>query len=172
VKWAKIDPVLSDVDLRPYVFVARDKRILASATEPSGLDALIESLSGGELAARAVEPHVRELAPSDAEQVFNALRERVLRAHNFATEPAGFTGLMLLAKNHPRYQSELLSLVESIDAMSLGAWATRGWREVLTEPGTPDRLRAILAKWAAQDENQLLKRSAAQAIAPARKAGH
>jgi KAP family P-loop domain len=172
VKWAKIDPALKDVDLRPYVFVARDKRILASTLESSGLDTLIESLSGGELAARAVEPQVRGLPPSDAEQVFNALRERVLRAPNFATEPAGFTGLMLLAKNHPRHQSELLSLVESIDATSLGAWATRGWREVLTEPGTPDRLRAILAKWAAQDENQILKRSAAQAIAPARKAGH
>jgi hypothetical protein len=171
VKWAKIDPALKDVDLRPYVFVARDKRILASTVESSGLDTLIESLSGGELAARAVEPQVRGLPPSDAEQVFNALRERVLRAPNFATEPAGFTGLMLLAKNHPRHQSELLSLVESIDATSLGAWATRGWWEVLTEPGTPDRLRAILAKWAAQDENQILKRSAAQAIAPARKAG-
>lgn len=172
MKWAKIDPALKDVDLRPYVFVARDKRILASAAESSGLDALIESLSGGELAARAVEPQVRGLAPGDAEQVFNALRERVLRAPNFATEPAGFTGLMLLAKNHPRHQSELLSLLESIDATSLGAWATRGWREILTEPGTPDRLRGILGKWAAQDENQLLKRSAAQAIAPARKAGH
>lgn len=172
VKWAKIDPACKDVDLRPYVFVARDKRILASAAESSGLDALIESLSGGELAARTVEPQVRELAPGDAEQMFNALRERVLRAPNFTTEPAGFTGLMLLAKNHPRHQSELLSLVESIDATSLGAWATRGWREILTEPGTPDRLRAILGKWAAQDENPLLRRSAAQAIAPARKAGH
>ena len=83
VKWAKIDPPLNEVDLRPYVFVARDKRILASAVESSGLDALIESLSGGELAARAVEPQVRELAPSDAEQVFNALRERVLEGTQF-----------------------------------------------------------------------------------------
>jgi hypothetical protein len=172
VKWAKIDPALHEVDLRPYVFVARDKRILATAPEPSGLDALIESLSGSELAARAVEPQVRGLAPGDAEHVFNALRERVLRAPNFATEPAGFTGLMLVAKNHPLHQSEILSLVESIDATSLGAWATQGWREILTQPGPLDRLRAILGKWAAQDENQLLKRSATQANAPARKAGH
>ena len=42
VKWAKIEPALNDVDLRPYVFVARDKRILATAAESSGLDALIE----------------------------------------------------------------------------------------------------------------------------------
>jgi hypothetical protein len=172
VKWAKIDPALDDVDLRPYVFVARDKRILATAAESSGLDALIESLSGGELAARTVEPQVRGLGPGDAEQLFAALRERVLRASSFTTEPPGFTGLTLVAKYHPRHQSELLSLVESIDATSLGAWATRGWKEILTEPGTPDRLRSILGKWAAQDENQLLKRSAAQALTPVRKATH
>lgn len=172
VKWLKIDPTLDDVDLRPYVFVARDKRILASAAESGDLDALIESLSGAELAARAVEPQIKGLAPGDAEQVFNALRERVLRAHSFGTEPAGFTGLMLVAKHHPRHQSELLSLVESIDAKSLGVWATQGWKEVLTEPGTSDRLCAILGKWATQDENQLLKKASAQAIAAARKAGH
>jgi hypothetical protein len=154
------------------VFVARDKRILATAAESSSLDALIESLSGVELAARAVEPQVRGLTPGDAEQLFNALRERVLRASNFAMEPAGFTGLTLVAKNHPRHQSELLSLVESIDATTLGSWVTRGWREILTEPGTTERLRGILGKWAAQDENPLLKKSAAQALAPTRKTGH
>jgi predicted KAP-like P-loop ATPase len=171
LKWAKINPTLADEDMRPYVFVARDKRILATAAEASSLDALIESLSGGDLAARAVEPQVRGLSSGDAEQLFTALRERVLRASNFQTQPAGFTGLMLVAKNHPRHQAELLSLIESIDASSLGFWATQGWREILTEPGTTERLNGILGKWAAQDENQLLKRSAAQALAPPRKAG-
>ena len=126
-------------------FVARDKRILATAAETSSLDTLIESLSGSDLAARAVEPQVRALSPGDTEQLFNALRERVLRASSFQTEPAGFTGLMLIAKNHPRHQSELLSLIESIDATTLGAWATRGWKEILTEPGTTERLNAVYA---------------------------
>ncbi|MEX1138043.1 MAG: Qat anti-phage system ATPase QatA [Bacteroidota bacterium] len=171
VKWAKIEPVLNDVDLRPYVFVARDKRLLVTAAETPSLDSLLESLSGGDLAARAVEQQVRGLAPGDAEQLFNALRERVLRTSNFATEPAGFTGLTLVAKYHPPYQSELLSLVESIDATSLGMWATRGWREILTEPGTTERLRSILGRWAAQDDNQILRKSASQALI-ARKGGN
>jgi hypothetical protein len=172
LKWARINPALADEDMRPYVFVARDKRILPTAAETSSLDTLIESLSGGDLAARAVEPQVKGLSPGDAEQLFNALRERVVRASTFQTEPAGFIGLMLVAKNHPRHQSELLSLIESIDATTLGLWATRGWKEILTEPGTTERLNAILGRWAAQDENLLLKRSAAQALAPARKATH
>lgn len=78
---------------------------------------------------------------------------------------------MLIAKNHPRHQADLLSLIESIDATTLGFWATQGWREVLTEPGTTERLNGILGRWAAQDENQLLKKAAAQALAPPRKAG-
>ncbi|HWB17390.1 MAG TPA: Qat anti-phage system ATPase QatA [Vicinamibacterales bacterium] len=170
--WSKIDPALAGEDMRPYVFVARDKRILVTAAEASSLDALIESLSGSsDLAARAVEPQVKGLSAGDAEQLFAALRERVLRASSFQTEPSGFTGLMLVAKNHPRHQAEILSLIESIDATTLGPWATRGWKEVLAEPGTTDRLNALLGKWAAQDENQLLKRSATQALAPAKKAG-
>lgn len=171
VNWAKIDPALRDVDLRPYVFVARDKRILATAAESSSLDSLIESLSSRELAARAVEPQVRALNAADADHVFKALRERVLRAPNLSTEPAGFTGLMLIAKHHSRHQSELISLVESIDPSKLGPWVTRGWQECLTEAGTTEQLRGVLGKWAAQEENQLLKRSAAQALAPARKGG-
>jgi hypothetical protein len=172
VKWLNIAPPLNDVDLRPYVFVARDKRVLATAPEASGLESLIESLSGGELAARLVESRVASLSASDAEQVFNALRERVLRTSSFATEPAGFAGLMLVAKHHPRHQSELLALTESIEAQNLGAWVTRGWNDTLTEPGASEQLRTLLGKWAAQDENHLLKRSATQALAPFRRAGH
>lgn len=169
VNWAKIDPALKDVDLRPYVFVARDRRIFATAAESSSLASLAESLSSGDIAARAVEPQVRALPQRDAEHLFTAVRERVLRASSFSTEPAGFTGLMLIAKHHSRYQSELLSLVESIDANKLGPWVARGWREILTEPGTTEQLLDILKGWAAQDENALLKRSAAQALAAVRR---
>jgi len=172
VKWLNIDPTLADIDLRPYVFVARDKRILTAATQASGLEVLTESLSGSELAARLVESQVKDLDASDAEQVFNAVRERVLRASSFATEPAGFVGLMLVATHHPHYQPELLALIESIEARDLGPWATRGWTDTLTEADASAQLRVILGKWAAQDDNQLLKRSAAQALASARKRGH
>lgn len=172
VKWLKIEPALTDVDLRPYVFVARDKRILTTAAEASSLDALIETLSGGDLAARSVEPQVRDLNPADVEQVFTALRDRVLSSPNFATQPAGFSGLMLTAKHHQRFQSELLGLVAGIEPAKLGWWVTTGWTEIVTAPGMSDQLRALLTKWASQDENLPLKRAAAQALAPGKKGTH
>lgn len=171
-RWLKIAPALADVDLRPYVFVARDKRVLATAVEASGLVVLIEHLSGSDLAARSVEPQVRELNLPDADQVFVALRDRVLSAPTLDTQPPGFTGLMLIAKHHQRFQSELLGLVAGLDPGRLGWWITSGWAEVLTAPGMATELEALLTKWASQDENPALETAAKQALARAKKGIH
>lgn len=169
-RWLKIEPALAAIDLRPYVFVARDKRILAVPGEVSDLESLIETLTGSEMAVRSVEPQVKVLTPGDAEQVFTALRERVLRHSSFTTEPPGFGGLMIVAKYHQRFQGELLGLLGGIDPKTLGFWVARGWNEILTEPSAIEHLQALLDRWAEQDENGALKRAADQALATPRKA--
>lgn len=162
--WLKIEPALSAIDLRPYIFVVRDKRVLVTTGEMTGLEGLIETLLGTAMAVRTVESQVRSLTPADAETVFTALRERVLRQGNFSKQPPGFEGLMIVAKHHPRYQSELLSLLSSIEENSLGIWVTRGWNEVITESSALQQLRELLTRWATQDQNTVLKKAAQQAI--------
>jgi hypothetical protein len=132
-RWVQIEPALGDIDLRPYVFVARDKRMLAGAGELGGLEALIEKLSASGMAIRMVEPEVKALPASDADAVFTALRERVLQSENFSSPPPGFEGLGIVAKHHARFQNELVILLGSLDAKTLGMWIVRGWNEVLTE---------------------------------------
>jgi len=168
-RWLKIQPALGAIDLRPYVFVARDKRILAIAGAASGLDALIETLSGSEMAVRSVEPQVKALLPADAEQAFARLRDRVVGHGNFTAQPPGFDGLMIIAKHHSRYQTELLGIVESIDANALGFWIVRGWDEILTEAASIEQKQRLLNRWAAQDDNAQLKRAAGQALTQLRK---
>jgi predicted KAP-like P-loop ATPase len=168
-RWLKIEPVLGDIDLRPYVFVARDKRILAGASEPTGIEGLVETLSGSEMAARSVEPQVKALVAADAEVAFASLRERTLRQGSLVAQPPGFDGLMLVAKHHPRHQAELLTLLDGMDAKALGVWVVKGWNEVLTDPGTQQQLRILLTKWASQDENGALTRAAGQALATPQK---
>jgi hypothetical protein len=165
-RWLRIEPPLAGVDLRPYVFVARDKRILSVGAAASDLEVLIQTLTGSEMAARGVEPQIKELTPPAAEQVFAALRDRVLRG-GFADEPSGFLGLTLVAKHHARYQSEILSLLSGIDHRQLGMWVTKGWNEALTDAGAKEQLRALLTTWASQDDNGMLKRAASQALSPA-----
>jgi len=168
-RWAKIEPALGTIDLRPYVFVARDKRILAAAAELGGLEGLIEKLGGSEMAIRSVEPEVKALLPADAEQVFNALKEQVLRHGSFTTQPPGFGGLGIVAKHHPRHQTELLGLVAGIEIKALGMWVVRGWNEVLTDGTAKAQLNDLLNRWAAQDENTILKRAAAAALGSTRR---
>jgi predicted KAP-like P-loop ATPase len=163
--WLRIEPALADIDLRPYVFVAREKRTVGAVAEGGGLDTLIETLSGSsEMAARGVEPQVRMLMPSDAEQVVAALRDRVVRHGNFTSQPPGFLGLTLVAKHHFHYQSEVLGFLGSIEPRALGVWAVTGWTEILTERTAQEQLSALLTRWAAQDDNALLKRAAGQAL--------
>lgn len=171
-RWLKIEPALTGVDLRPYVFVARDKRILSAGAEGSDLDVLIRTLGGPDMAARGVEPQVKELTPAAAEQVFAALRDRVLRHGSFTDEPPGFLGLTLVAKHHPRHQAEILSMLVGIEHRQLGMWVARGWNEMITDPNAKEQLRMLLTQWATQDDNDLLKRAAGQALLPTPPRGH
>lgn len=164
-RWLKIQPALGDIDLRPYVFVARDKRMLAGAAELGGLEGLIEKLSGPAMAVRMAEPEVKALTATDAEHLFSALREKILGHGSFNAEPPGFTGAGVVAKHHSRFQRELVGLLAGIDAKSLGMWVVAGWNEILTEQAAKDDLRTLQTQWANQDDNQLLKRAASGALA-------
>lgn len=162
-RWAKIKPALGGEDVRPYVFVARDKRLLAGAAEHGGFERLIEKLSGGDIAMRSAEPDVRALPPADAELVFNALRDQVLRQGSFTTPPPGFSGLRIVAKHHTRFQADLLGLVRGIEPGQLGVWVVKGWNEVLTDTGAKAQFQELLNVWATQEANPMLKRAAAGA---------
>ena len=163
-RWLTLTPALGTVDLRPYVFVARDKRILAAPGEVSDLDSLIEALTGSEMAARGVEPQVKALTEGDAEQVFSTLRERSVNEGNFSKPPPGFEGLMLVAKHHPRYQTELLDLLNSMEPKMLGFWVVKGWNEILSEPMALEQHQTLLTRWADQEDNAKLKRAASSAL--------
>lgn len=167
-RWVRIEPALGEIDLRPYVFVARDKRILAGAAEIGGVEALAEKLSASGLAIRMVEPEVKALPASDAAAIFAALREHVLRAESLAAPPPGLEGLGIVAKHHPRFQGELVALVGSLDARVLGVWVVRGWNEVLTDQAAQDQFRAVLTQWGNQQDNALLRRAAQQALGAVR----
>ena len=163
-RWLALTPALGAVDLRPYVFVARDKRILVAPGEANDLESLIRALTGSELAARSVEPQVKTLAEGDAEQVFSALRERAVSEGSFSKPPPGFEGLMLVAKHHPRYQAELLNLLGSIEPKSLGFWVAKGWNEILSDPEALVQHQTLLTRWAEQDDNARLKKAARSAL--------
>jgi len=170
--WLRIPTKLGSVDLRPYVFVARDKRLVAGAVELGGLDALIERLSGKGLAVQSVTKEVAGLSASDGDTVFSALRERCLGHGNFKSEPPGFQGLKAVARQHVRFQKELAAMMAGLDPSSLGFWIVTDWANVLTDQQARRDFDAVMTKWAAQDQNPGLKQAASRAQSSAgRRAG-
>lgn len=163
-QWAKIEPPLAGVDLRPYVFVARDKRILGAASAAGSLQGLIETLCGPEMAVRGAEPEVKSLPQTDADAVFGTLKERALRTGDFTSQPSGLLGMCVVAKHHTRFQTEIITLLGSVEPKKLGVWAVRGWNEYITEADAKEQLRARIQQWAEQGENPMLKKAAGIAL--------
>ena len=164
-RWLDIEPTIGNVDLRPYVFVAREKRLLAGGAGLGGLEALISKLCGSQLELRAAEPEVKALPAGDANIVFGALRERVLSVGDLRTSPVGIDGLSIVAKHHPLLQSEVVRLLGSLDPKSLGLWVLKGWNESITESKAMDELRSVIQGWANQDDNEMLKQGSTAAVA-------
>ncbi|MCY3542153.1 MAG: P-loop NTPase fold protein [Gammaproteobacteria bacterium] len=162
--WLRLEPKLANEDLRPYVFVARDKRVKVNAVAQDDLAALITKLCGSHLVARTVEQEVKSLSTTDASIVFNALRERVLGVGSFLTAPPGIDGLGLVAKHHHLFQSELILLLESLDPKRLGPWVVKGWIEVIVDRHARSKLIELIQVWGTQDDNQVLKVAAQSAI--------
>ena len=163
-KWLQLEPILASEDLRPYVFVAREKRLLASTAVQDDLETLISKLCGTKLEIRSAEQDVGELTAADAGVVFNGLREHILRAGSFKTEPQGIVGLTTVAKLHPHFQIELVALLEAFDPTDLGLWVVKGWNESITEPEAQERLTELLRRWVDQDDNKKLSSAAQLAI--------
>lgn len=163
--WAGIDPPLKDVDLRPYVFVTRDKRSALGGLVAAGhLEGLVERLMGPRMMARGAAAEVGKLSGPEPEEVFDAIRGRILQEDSFTKVPDGVQGLAVLVENHPALQRRLLEFLRELPVGKLGAWAASSWGTVFSDGTAKGEFAQIVAGWSEQSENQVLQ-AASKAIA-------
>ncbi|GJL90498.1 Qat anti-phage system ATPase QatA [Hyphococcus sp.] len=164
-RWLALEPRLADIDLRPYLFISRDRKspFFGGAGLPQ-LEAFIEKLCGGRLEAKAIAAEVGKLPPGEAERYFNALLSRVRGASDLKTRPPGVYGLMELCKVHPTFQNAVVSMLNDFPVARLGVWAVAGWADAFSTNEAKKGYRALCEKWAAQDENNGLKVAAATSL--------
>lgn len=156
-RWAAIEPPLKDVDLRPYVFVTRDKRsYLSGLAMDSHLEGLVDRLMGPRLTARAAATEVRKLAGTEPEEVFEAIRTRILQSDAFAVEPKGVQGLVVLVGEHPGLERRLLGFVRELPTPKLGPWAATSVAQCFRDPTVAREFSDLLHVWAGQVENKTL----------------
>jgi predicted KAP-like P-loop ATPase len=146
--WAAVPTAIGEEDLRPYLFVAKDRKDYFGAASVLGhLAAVVEQLFGGKFAVQGLEADLKRLAAPEAAQVFEAVRGRIVGGDSFDTEPPGTAGLAVLVKAHPPLQGNLLDFLEALPRDRLGPWACSGWEGVLKEAEATQRFERILQAW-------------------------
>lgn len=168
--WASMPPNLGGIDLRPYLFVAKDRKDYFGAVSVLGrLGAVVERLMGSKLSVQAYEAELRQLAPAEAGQVFEELRARIVASDSFDTAPAGVDGMTVLVKAHEFLQANLLDLLESLPSARCGTWVASGWDRVIRGSEFVARLDTLLATWS--EEGSTTLKVAARAATRTRKGG-
>jgi len=162
--WAAISPSLADMDLRPYLFVTKDRKDYFGATTVLGhLAVIAEKLFGPKIVVQAHEQELTQLASPEAAQVFELLRSRIMSGASFELEPDGIAGLTVLVKAHSSLQSNLLDFLDTLPDERLGAWVVRGWGEVIRNEESEKRFNQLLQKWS-KSKNSMLKTAATAAL--------
>jgi hypothetical protein len=162
VHWAVIQPALADIDLRPYLFVTKDRKDYFGTTTAIGYLALIaEELFGSKIIVQAKEEDLKRLAVPEAAQVFELVRSRVIGGGIFETEPAGIAGLSVLVKAQPALQPDLLDFLESLPDEHLGAWVVTGWADAIIDSEAKMRFTRLIDRWEKSAKDPILKTTAA-----------
>lgn len=146
--WSKLAPKLADIDLRPYLFVAKDKKDYFGGSSALGkLGETVEKLKGKKMAAQSIMDDLRQLVPPDAAAVFDELRLIIVGGDSYSARPIGIEGMTVLVEAQPQLETKLLDLLESLPADKLGAWAAGGWDACITDPDNKQRLVDLVQSW-------------------------
>jgi hypothetical protein len=170
--WAQIKPALGAVDLRPYLFVTKDRKDYFGAASALGhLAAVVEKLLGPKLAVQGMDGELRKLAAPEAAQVFEALRGRIMAEDSFTSEPPGIAGMTALVKAYPALQSNLMDFLEGLPGRRCGPWPVSGWQGVIVEASSAARLDSLIERWATGSDTKSTLKSAAAAARRVRARG-
>src|SRR5579885_522538 len=158
--WAEVQPAVGELDLRPYLFVAKDRKdYFGAATVLGHLANVAEKLLGPKIAVQGMESTLRKLAFAEAAQIFEVVRGRIVGGDSFEKEPPGTAGLAVLGRAHPDLQASLVDFLENLPAQRLGPWVCNGWDAVIKDPTAGQRFDRLLGKWT-KDGPVMLKTAA------------
>lgn len=163
--WARVQPSIAEIDLRPYLFVTKDKKdYFGPASVLGHLAVVAEKLLGPKLSVQTLESELKQLAQPEAEKLFEAVRTKIMSGDTFDSQPAGIEGMVVLVKAQPTLQSRLLDFLNALPSSRCGPWVVGGWQSVFKDTDALARLDRLLDGWSKVTSNQMLKLAAEAAL--------
>lgn len=148
-RWARVQPMIGQVDLRPYLFVVNDRHSFFDGAKPMSakLRAILSKLMGGEYAARAATAELKDLDSSEAELLFTNMKAKLLTEKSLGTPPDVIHGLAVLIEAQPGLQVRLVETLEQLAPEALGSWAATKFEPVITTASSKSRMAKLRARW-------------------------
>jgi len=163
--WARVQPPVAEIDLRPYLFATKDKKdYFGPASVLGHLAAVAEKLFGPKLSVQTLESELKQLAQPEAEKLFEAVRTKIMSGDTFDTQPPGIEGLVVLVKAQPSLQGNLIDFLYALPSSRCGPWVLGGWQSALKDADALARMDRLLDGWSKVTNNQMLKIAAEAAI--------
>lgn len=158
--WAAVQPTIGEEDLRPYLFVTKDRKDYFGATSVLGhLAAVVDQLFGSKLSVQALEGDLKRMSPTEAAQVFEEVRSRIIMNDSFEKVPDGVAGLEVLVRAQPFLQINVLDFLEALPHARLGSWVCSGWGSVIKDAQLNQRFDQLLETWS-REGGEVLKATA------------
>ena len=160
-KWVASEPMLGDIDLRPYFFASKEREdFFFEQIKSEQLRELVSKLMSTSMVIANTTEEIKNLSKDEAKLVFDQVVIKIKKAGNISKQPSGIDGVRSLAKHHQDLEPPLISLIESFDTKSVGVWICSGWNEsILTDSGKK-QFNAYLYKLEQECGNPLTKRGA------------
>jgi predicted KAP-like P-loop ATPase len=156
--WVKVEPRLGAIDLRPYIFISKEKAIGLETNEelPPHLFKLLEQLnSGSQIALNAASKTLGQTSFSDAVKIFEILEAESRTVSDLRQIPKPIQGLFRIISTHQDLEERLVDIIAAYPAKSLGVWAGSQLDGLRTAGGI-QKNKQLLAEWAKQTDNTQL----------------
>lgn len=162
--WLSIEPSLGSEDLRPYIFISKEKAIGFDTDTllPENLHRLLQMLvSHSSMSLNKAEKDLLDITPKERILLFDKLEIESRSSADYNNIPPAIEGLFRIIKVDQTLELRLVILMESFPSSGLGPWAVTEFSGLNTSDAKV-KLKDLLQKWTKQDQNKTLKTIASQ----------
>lgn len=136
--WGRLQPSLKDVDLRPYLFVSREKAVGFTSSDdmPHVLVPIYEVLvSGATVSMAAKEEDIKALNEEQASILHKYLVKASHTSSNWDTIPDALKGVQYLMKRLPTLEEAFVKIFDPIASKDIKTWMISNLGGMQTEKG-------------------------------------
>lgn len=159
--WAKMEPSIGLVDVRPYMYISKDKSLGFSLEAELGGDLgqiASDLLSTSRTLQMAAEKKLIGMVDVDAKRLFEFLLSRSGTA-DWQSAPKEVIAFLKVAKCNAFLQRRVLEIFDNRSPVEMGSWALPHINDCIIDKVLLAQKEALRQKWA-QDTKTLLGRAA------------